>query len=130
MAHLSLSEFMMVGAGGALGAMGRYALQCIDAFPNGKFCMTAVINIAGCLVIGIVWALFHQFGTTRWAYLFIIAGFLGGYTTYSTFAFDAFDLVRCGRWPEAAAYVAVTLAGGFAACAAGYYLTGKVISRV
>lgn len=130
MTQLSLSEFLIVGAGGALGAVGRFAMQSLDIFSNGKFYITAAINLTGCLLIGIVWALFHQFGTVRPAYLFIIAGFLGGYTTYSTFAFDTFDLARCGRWMEAALYVSVTLAGGFAACAAGYFLTDKLAGRL
>ena len=59
--------------------------------------------------------------------ILIIAGLLGGFTTYSTFAFDSFDLFRNGRSVEAFLYIAVSLVGGLLLCALAFSFTEKLL---
>lgn len=120
-------QFLLVGLGGAIGAMLRFAVQSLALFPDSRHLLTAVVNITGCLLIGVAYAVIHQINPGRSLYLFAVAGILGGYTTYSTFTFDAFNLIRGGHVVQAVTYLTVTIVGGFLACAAGYLATEKII---
>ena len=100
-----MDKLLLVGLGGALGSMLRYAvggavgrLKAGWTFPLE----TLLINVSGCLVIGLLAGLAESrgvfSGATR-AFLFI--GVLGGYTTFSTFGYETFQLLRDGQWPAA-----------------------------
>lgn len=102
-------NFLLVGLGGALGAMARYGLSSLiqrragDAFPWG----TLVVNLVGCLAIG---AVLHGVEERAWlgpqARLFAAAGVIGGFTTFSAFGFETLQLMQGGRWGWAFAYAA------------------------
>lgn len=120
-------QIMMVGAGGALGAIFRFLLQyCFSGMPHRQWVIVAV-NLTGSALIGAAWALAGRFGPSLFINQWLIAGLLGGFTTYSTFAWDSFDLVRNGRTLEAAIYVAITVIGGFLLCALAFNCTGKLL---
>jgi CrcB protein len=99
---------LAVALGGAVGSVARY-LVGIGAgrlfgtnFPWG----TLIINITGSFVIGLFAGLF----ATRWnlpqaARIFLIVGFCGGYTTFSTFSLDSFYLIERGEFAATAAYM-------------------------
>jgi CrcB protein len=100
-----------VAAGGAAGALGRYGLGL--AFPHGTGTFpwaTFTINVTGCLLIGALIVL-----VTEWRAAHPIVrpllgtGVLGGYTTFSTYAVDAHQMLGAGRISAAAAYVVGTL---------------------
>ena len=109
----------MVGLAGAAGAMARYGVNRAvghRAFPWA----TLSINVAGSFVLGVVLA---GPGATRWSATVTTAvgvGFLGAFTTFSTFTYETTDLVRADRTAMAVAYVVSSLVLGLAAAAAGY----------
>lgn len=96
--NLSLINILAVGAGGFLGAVGRYVLSALTTqqFPDSKFPYdTVVVNLLGSLLIGVLLGLFE---VKNWmdvqTRLFIFTGILGGFTTFSTFANDTFLLLK------------------------------------
>ena len=118
-----MEEALLVGTGGFLGSVLRYAvggwvgrLKSGWTFPIE----TLLINVAGCLVIGFLAGLGESrgiFSGSARAFLFI--GVLGGFTTYSTFGHETFQLVRVGQWPAAAASVGLHVALGIGGVWAG-----------
>lgn len=114
---------VLVAAGGALGAVLRYRIGLaigLRSFPWA----TLVVNVTGCFVLALVLA---GPAATRWSTTTgtaVAVGFLGAYTTFSTFGYETLTLVRTDRVPAAAGYVALSLVGGMAATALGY-ATGR-----
>lgn len=123
-------DFLIVGAGGALGAMSRFAVRHIGVFDDNPYYYTVAINISGCFVIGILGALFNYWKLSPvWTY-FCMVGFLGGYTTYSAFTLDAMELVQVGMWGRALFYVGITLVGGLGGCALGLFGTERLLKLI
>lgn len=109
-----------VAAGGALGALARYGLAVAAigaAFPWA----TLAANVAGSFLIGWASAVFlRESAPARpLATAFVMAGFCGGFTTFSLFSLEALTLWRDGAAGLAALYVAASLATWLPACAAG-----------
>lgn len=112
----------VAAAGGALGAMARYAVDLTaDGFGVALPWATLTINVVGCVLMGVLvsFVLAHPARHLLWR-PFLGAGVLGGFTTFSAFAGDAVRLADEGAWVASAAYVVVTLAGGLLALWAGY----------
>ena len=115
--------------GGGFGAICRYWLFLIaqrvpgQNFPWG----TLAVNLLGCLLIGLLWSLFDRFRITNEMRLFIFTGFLGGFTTFSTFTRETVQLVRVGLWKSAVAYMVVSNVLGILLVVCGYLLSKKVI---
>jgi len=91
-----LIKILMILAGGGLGALTRYTLGSqIDkslnlSFPVGIFC----VNLIGCFLIGLLVSLFeNKFIFSENLKFFLIIGFLGSLTTFSTFAFDNYNFL-------------------------------------
>lgn len=123
----SVIQVLSVGAGGAIGAICRFLIQCCFSGSYHKQWAVVAINLLGSALIGVAWAWVNRHGSTLLLNQWIIAGALGGFTTYSTFAFDSFDLIRNGRTAEAILYIAVTLIGGIILCALAFNLTEKLL---
>jgi len=117
---MSPAAIFSVFLGGGLGSLGRYAVSTwIDArwlaaspYPWGIF----VVNAAGCFLFG--W--FYSFSEGRdWIgdtlRLAVFAGFLGGFTTFSTFSWQTLELLRTGHLLAAAVNVAGSVAVGLIA---------------
>ncbi len=114
---------LIVAAAGARGALGRYGVasalpSASDGFPWSTFW----INVSGSFAIGFVLALLARFPRARLARPLVVTGFLGGFTTFSTFVVEADLLVRAHRDLVAFADVAGSLAAGTAAVVAGLLL--------
>jgi len=124
-----MKAFFLVGLGGFLGATSRWLLaQSIDRwllqsrFPFGIF----VVNILGCLVIGYVMGLAHAKDAVPDHYrLLFTVGFLGSFTTYSTFSWNSFELIRTGHIGYAIANIAFTLIAGLLTVWLGYALATR-----
>lgn len=114
-----MKELLLVAAGGAVGSLARYKLSglilhhSIDwRFPAGTF----VVNVAGCLVIGILAGLAAQADYFSPAVrLLLFTGLLGGFTTFSAFGFETIYLLKRGEVLVAAAYVLASVAVGLLA---------------
>lgn len=116
---------LAVGAGGFIGAVGRYGLGLIPVW-EGLPLMTLLINFAGSVLIGAVVeaAELAQGGLPREAVLFLKVGLCGGFTTFSTFSLETLELIESGQWAAAGAYALASVA----LCVAGV-LTGKLLAR-
>lgn len=121
----SLAQVLLVAAGGATGAVGRFLLGSgLGGLIGGPW-PTLAINVAGSLCIGVVvgWASGEPWFES-WGRLLLVTGVLGGFTTYSAFAIETVSLFTAGRAATAAGYALVTLVGCIAAAWLGSRLTG------
>ena len=123
-----MKAFLLVGLGGFLGATSRWLLaQSIDRwlahrFPFGIF----AVNILGCLVIGYVMGLAHaRDAVPDHTRMLFTVGFLGSFTTYSTFSWNSLELFRTGHTGYAIANLMVTLIVGMLAVWLGYTLATR-----
>ena len=120
---------LWVGCGGFLGSAARYLLggllnrmapQALVPFE------TLVINVSGCLAIGLL----AGFAETRGVFspearAFLLIGILGGFTTFSTFGYETLQLFRDGQWLSGALNVTLQVVLGL-----GAVWTGHVLSRL
>lgn len=121
-----MREALYVGAGGFLGAVGRYylgglltQLSAASRFPAGTF----TVNLLGCLAIGVLGgAVESRHLLSPDARLFLFTGVLGGFTTYSAFAFETYFLMREHAWKYAFANVVLQVLLCLAAVALGFRL--------
>ncbi|MDX6485503.1 MAG: fluoride exporter [Gaiellaceae bacterium] len=114
-----------VALGGALGASARYGLdRAIESRSRSWFpWSTFTINVTGCFLIGVISAaLVDRHHLPAWLRVGLVVGVIGGYTTFSTFAQEAFDLGDTHHAAIAAAYVAASVVVGIAAVYAGTVL--------
>ncbi len=113
--------YVLAAVGGALGALARWAVAAaLPSSPAGWPWATLLVNLTGCLLIGLLLAaLAARSPEPVWARPFLAVGVLGGYTTYSTFAVETVQLVEDGAVVAAAGYVLASVVGGVAAVAAG-----------
>ncbi|MHB8464200.1 MAG: fluoride efflux transporter CrcB [Acidimicrobiales bacterium] len=103
-----------ISLGGALGAPARYGVaQLIHVAPGSFPWATFWTNITGSLALGLVVTLvFERFPPSQFLRPFVATGFLGAYTTYSTFAVETDLLVKDGHVPIGVLYAAATLLAG------------------
>jgi fluoride exporter len=120
-----ITLILLISLGAALGANARFWLGQLvmarmgSAFPYG----TLIINCLGSLGIGLFLGLPGITSEPGVAWRALIAtGFLGGFTTFSTFSYEAFWLISQNRWPEACLYIGSSVALGLAATACGIWL--------
>lgn len=117
-----------VAAGGALGAMGRYlsgrAMTALlgPGFPWG----TLTVNVLGGVLMGVFVHLLATFGSNRLA-PFLLTGFLGGFTTFSSFSLDAVTLWERGAPGLSAVYVAGSVILSLAGLVAGLQLARALL---
>lgn len=124
-----VKQALLVALGGALGALARYGIATAalrrfgPSFPVG----TLVINVTGCAIIGFFlaavggrWSGIDQ----GWSYLVPI-GFVGAYTTFSSYEYEVLRLFELGRAGPALAYVLASNLLGFLAVAAGAWIARR-----
>ena len=107
-----MKAILVVGAGGALGAMVRYLVFILATrlfglnFPYG----TIIVNVAGSLILGVlIEALALRWDVTAELRLFMVVGVLGAFTTFSAFSMDTAVLYERGRLDLCALYVSVSV---------------------
>jgi CrcB protein len=131
--HLHPAFVLVVIAGGTVGAMARYGLSTVLPSPGGWPLPTLVINLAGAFLLGVLLeALVRRgpdAGRLRIVRLLAGTGFMGAFTTYSTLALEATNLLGAGRTSDAVAYLAATLLGGAVATVAGIRAAAAQHSR-
>lgn len=123
-----MQKLAWLALAGACGTLARYAVAGLvhrydgAAFPWG----TLVVNISGCFLAGLLWALFenrvHLSGETR---LIILIGFLGAFTTFSAYVLESSEMLRAGEWLYAAANIGMQNVLGFVA-----FFVGLTVIRI
>ena len=120
---------LAIAVAGALGALARYGLSGLSqrwfpaSFPGG----TLVVNLVGCFLLGLLATVTLErltlSPTTRTA---VLVGFLGAFTTFSTFGWETLQLLRDGDLLRAGLNVALSVVVGIAACWAGVMVGVRV----
>ncbi|MFV0438243.1 MAG: fluoride efflux transporter CrcB [Desulfopila sp.] len=129
MAHLN--KLIAVGLGGGIGSIGRYLITLLAStlgatgFPLGTF----TANCGGCLLIGFFWSWFDRVPISNEFRLFLFTGFLGGFTTFSTYARESVQLFKAGETVHAVGYILFGNIAGLGMVAAGFLLAEKLIIR-
>lgn len=118
MTYLAISIGAVLGANARFLVGGWIAERFGAAFPWG----TLVINVTGSLLIGFVITLSTERLAPDWFRPLLAIGFLGSYTTFSTFSYETLSLVQNGAWLAAAANVAVSVGAAFIGVYAGTVL--------
>jgi CrcB protein len=124
-----LDRYAMIAVGGALGALARYQVAAMiqaripAGFPWGTF----VVNISGCLIMGIAATLLTDRLVVHpnWRFLIPI-GFIGAYTTFSTFEYETFRAVSDGAWLVGGLNVLASVVAGYAALWLGVVLSRAI----
>ncbi|NQT51918.1 fluoride efflux transporter CrcB [bacterium] len=96
-----LGKLVGIGVAGALGSLARYGLAgAVHRAVRGPLPWgTAVVNVLGCFVAGALWAAFQdRAGISGEMRAIILIGFMGGFTTFSTYMLETGNLVRDAQW--------------------------------
>ena len=117
-------NLLIVEAGGALGAAGRYAVGLLPVKTDFPL-LTLLVNAAGAVIIGFLAGLFARGGLTDRRLLFWKTGVCGGFTTFSAFSLEAVQLFEKGRHLAGSLYILLSLL----LCLAGV-LAGQALSRL
>jgi fluoride exporter len=116
-------NLLLVSVGGALGSAARYLLSMFilrvsgTSFPLGTF----AVNLLGCVVFGVIaGAAEHRVPLAPASRAFLLVGVLGGFTTFSSYAFESFALIRDGQLFAASLNIAGQVVTGLAGLAIGF----------
>lgn len=125
-----MKRFLIIALGGALGAIARYGLANLigarlrTEFPLG----TWLVNVSGSFIIGAFLTIFNEIGTLHPDLRLLIAvGFVGAYTTFSTFEFETLQLLQSGRPLLAILYVSSSVTIGLLAVWGGAALARRLL---
>lgn len=116
-----MTALLAVAAGGAVGAVARYlAAGWVQNLTGGFFPWgTFVVNAVGCLLLGFSLAWLQATLVSAEMRDLVTIGFLGSFTTFSTFSYETLAMLRDGEWLHAGGYALGSLALGLAAVLAG-----------
>ena len=119
------SRLVWITVAGGLGALCRYGLSGVvqrhagAGFPWG----TLAVNLSGCLLAGLLWALAEsRLGMSPTMRTVVFVGFMGAFTTFSTFMLETGNLLQDGAWLAATGNLLLHNGGGFLALVAGFAL--------
>ncbi len=114
---------LWVGLAGGLGSIARYHIGLFGNARAGQFPWgTLAVNLLGSLLISILMSLVLRGRLDESTRIAIGIGFLGGFTTYSTFNFETIAMAQSGEWGRAILYVAATLIGCLVLGVIGYVI--------
>lgn len=124
-----MANILIIGIGGFVGAVTRYGMAVWigqrwgRSFPFGTF----VINITGSFLIGLLMTLMTEriIENPQWR-LLLVVGFLGAYTTFSTFEYETGALLKDGEWLYASLNVVLSVAVGFIALKLGEVIAKSI----
>jgi fluoride exporter len=124
-----MGKYLWVVAGGGIGSLTRYLIgrAIVQRFPASPFAAgTFVINVSGSFLIGLLMTLLVERLRLGHAWqLVLVVGFLGGYTTFSSFEYDAYLATRGGHSWIAFLYLLSSVVLGYGAVWLGVAIAGK-----
>jgi CrcB protein len=114
---MSLQILLLIGTGSFIGGILRYLLSYpfLHRYPHGFPWGTLLVNILGCLVIGMLYGYAERWYFPKEWRLFLATGLLGGFTTFSAFSNETITLFQNGQTFSAIAYVASSVLLGLTA---------------
>ena len=117
-----LQNILLVGVGGFFGSISRYGVgQLFSKFVNSGFpAGTFAVNIIGSFIIGIVLGAFEQNNISDSWKLLIAVGFCGGFTTFSSFAYENFSLLDTKQFLVSTLYISLSIVVGLFAVFLGF----------
>ncbi len=119
-----MNTIIAVALGGSIGAVIRHYTILLFTFPFG----TLFVNIVGSFLMGIlIETLALKFNLSLEVRAFIATGFLGAFTTFSTFSLDVFKLVETNQYMQAGLYVFASVLFSITAIFAAVYITRGVL---
>ncbi len=119
-----MKQALLVFLGGGLGSVARYVLSLkFNNFENAMPYGTMIANVLGSLIIGLIFGLASKYGSLNENHsLFLATGFCGGFTTFSTFAYENHLYIKSGDYFGMLPYLIVTFVLGISAVFLGMYL--------
>ena len=123
-----MKQLILVFLGGGLGSILRYVIsKFLNHFQSGIPFGTFAINILGSLLIGVILGFAMKYETLTENYiLFLATGFCGGFTTFSTFAYENHVFLKSGDFISFTMYTMASLVIGFLAVFGGIFITKSV----
>ena len=120
-----IEKLLAVAFGGSIGAVLRFVIyELVESKHKSNFPWgTLTVNLLGSLVIGFLWGYFSKVYISPSMRMLIFVGILGSFTTFSTFAFDNFSLIRNGEFTLMTVYVLMTNVLGIVLSFGGYALS-------
>lgn len=125
-----LKHFLWVALGGAAGSMLRYGTALLykewqwDRLPLA----TLTVNLLGCLLIGFIYGLLNEVPQFPKKYLLLLAtGFCGGFTTFSSFAFENVELLETQDWWYSLFYIFISVLGGIGCVILGVWISRQLV---
>lgn len=128
----AMTKLLPLAAGGAIGTVLRYALSGLtykafdSVFPWG----TLFVNLAGSFVIGILWGFFDVEDLSPHTRNFVFVGILGGFTTFSTFTLESFNLLRDREIGLALSNIFASNILGIVLVFAGFFISRHVLNFI
>lgn len=121
-------KLLAVAFGGSIGAVLRFLIyELIESKHRSNFpWATLTVNLIGSLVIGFLWGYFSKSYISPGLRLLVFVGILGSFTTFSTFAFDNFSLIKNGEFTLMTFYILATNVFGILLSFAGYTLSKSI----
>ncbi len=119
---MNFLSFLLVGAGGAIGSMLRYGVAFIPVNKNFPY-HTFAVNIIGSFFIGILFGFFLKNNLTNESWKLLAIGVCGGFTTFSAFSLEGFQLIQQQRYTIFLLYFLLSIVFGLAATMLGYAFT-------
>ena len=120
-----IKNLLLVGLGGSIGSMARYAASLLIQSKSFPFA-TLSVNVIGSFIIGLVFALSIKEAavSNNWK-LFLATGICGGFTTFSAFSVENMELLQNGKTGMALTYIMLSIVLGILATFLGYQLILK-----
>ncbi len=121
-----MRALFIIGMGGMLGSIARYLTsQMFNRYLSNPLPLgTLMVNVIGAFLIGLIIGLGERYRwfTEPW-HFFLAIGFCGSFTTYSTFAYENYSLIKEGHFSTLIFYITISLVAGILLAWAGYVLS-------
>ena len=128
-----MTAYIWVSIGSTMGGLLRYVLTRLTLDVSARFPWGTIgINVLGCFIIGFFGTLTMpggRFSASENARLFVMVGLCGGFTTFSSFSLQTFDLLRSGAWGRALMNIVLSVVLCFVSVALGHFIVQHTVAN-